>query len=66
MDYRRAIQELIDERKKLDVAIATIESLVSDRSQIHTSRRGRKSMSEEERRIVSERMSRYWAQRRQA
>ena len=65
MDYRRAIQELIEEKKKLDAAIATLESLLSDRSEKQTSRRGRKSMSEDERKIVSERMRRYWAKRRE-
>jgi hypothetical protein len=65
MDYRRAIHELREEKKKLDAAIATIETLLSDTSsEKHTSRRGRKSMSEEERKTVSERMRRYWAKRR--
>jgi hypothetical protein len=64
MDYRRAIHELREEKKKLDAAIATIESLLSDTSEKRTSRRGRKSMSEEERKTVSERMRLYWAKRR--
>ena len=64
MDYRKTIYELTEEKKKLDAAIATLESLLSDRSDREASRRGRKSMSEEERKTVSERMSRYWASKR--
>jgi hypothetical protein len=66
MDYQRAIHELIEEKKKLEAAIATLESLLSGHSEEQISRRGRKSMPEEERKAVSERMSRYWASKRRS
>lgn len=63
MDFWKALDELIVERKRLDRAIAVLESIGSEKPE-PTSRRGRKSMGEEERKIVGERMKRYWASRR--
>jgi hypothetical protein len=64
VDFYRAVQALHAELKKVDQAIATLEGLVSGAGVPSVSRRGRKSMSAEERKIVSERMKKYWARRR--
>lgn len=66
MDLRKTIAELYEERNRLDRAIASLEQL-GDESipmSISVSRRGRKSMSPNERREVSERMRKYWAGRK--
>ena len=67
MDIYRIIDELRDEWKRLDSAIKTLERLVDGTSTPEPSKgkRGRKHMSEEERRAVSSRMKRYWEQRRE-
>ena len=65
MDVNKALRELYKEKKRLDRAIARIESrLVSASQTPKPSTRGRKSMGPEERLQVSERMSAYWAARR--
>ncbi len=68
MDIYRAIRELHQEKEKLDHVIASLEELQRTASPLKelavVKRRGRKSMSMEERRIVSERMKKYWAKRR--
>lgn len=75
MDLDKAIRELYAEKQRLEDAIATLEALL--RSKSHRTglkpdplkpakRRGRKSMPPDERRAVSERMKKYWAQRRVA
>ncbi len=75
MDLDKAIRELYAEKQRLEDAIATLEALL--RSKSHRAalkldalkpakRRGRKSMPPDERRAVSERMKKYWAQRRVA
>lgn len=69
MDYIQIIQELRDQRARLDSAIAQLETLAGsgDGNGIALrSRRGRKSMGEAERREVSTRMKKYWASRRKA
>ncbi len=63
MDYWKALRELYAEKAKLDKAIGTLESLMAGTAE-PISRRGRKSMSEDERKEVSERMQKYWASRR--
>ncbi|MGB9612107.1 MAG: hypothetical protein ACPL7M_14145 [Bryobacteraceae bacterium] len=69
MDLYEAIRALHEEKKKIDRLIAVLEELErtadKDRPAPRKKRRGRKSMSPEERRQVSERMKRYWAQRKQ-
>ena len=57
------IRELYAQREKLDRTIAALEALGSGEP---PKRRGRKSMSPEERQRVAERMKRYWAKRRRA
>lgn len=68
MDIWKALQELHAERQRLDKVIATLEALKSDSSGASIpkprSTRGRKSMPAHERRLVSERMKRYWEARR--
>jgi len=69
MDLYKAIQELYAEKEKLERVIASLEELQNSAGELPVvpasgRRRGRKSMSSEEREIVSERMKRYWASRR--
>lgn len=69
MDIYQALRALHEEKKRLDHLIAVLEELQNAGNHIQSpalnKRRGRKSMSLEERRQVSERMKRYWAQRRE-
>jgi len=69
MDLYKALQDLYAEKEKLERAIASLEEL----QRLGTAlpypfkagkRRGRKSMSAEERLEVSKRMQKYWAGRR--
>jgi hypothetical protein len=70
MDLYKAIQELYAEKEKLERVIASLEELQLSAGggipQVPKpgKRRGRKSMSPEERLEVSERMKKYWAGRR--
>jgi hypothetical protein len=64
MDFWEALAELHKERERLTVVIRNLEALVQGKDVGPMSRRGRKSMSPEERSEVSERMRRYWAGRR--
>ena len=68
MDLHKALQELYAERERLERAITSLEELqragmLPDLS-ASGKRRGRKSMDPEERQIVSERMKKYWDNRR--
>jgi hypothetical protein len=68
MDIRKIIQDLYAEKEKLDRAIASPQNLqpavgLPALAESRT-RRGRKSMSEEERKKVSLRMKTYWSARR--
>lgn len=68
MDLYRALQDLYAEKEKLERAIASLEELqkMGGAPDIPSTakRRGRKSMSPEERAEVSRRMRRYWAAQR--
>ncbi len=64
MDVDKALRELHEEKRRLDVIIATLESRLGNPSRVHGRRRGRKSMTPEERLEVSRRMSKYWEARR--
>ncbi len=75
MDLQKTIKELYAEKRRLEEAIASMEELLAsktgatslDLEDLRISRRrGRKSMPPDERRRVSERMRKYWAQRRGA
>ena len=67
MDLNSVIRELCAEKSRIDRTIATLEKLLAGHNGVVTADdrdpRGRKSMSPEERREVSQRMKRYWAQR---
>jgi len=63
MDIYKAIHDLIQERKRLDALIASLEARSRTIGRTK-SRRGRKSMSPEEREQVSRRMAAYWSARR--
>lgn len=73
VDLRSAIRELYEEKKRLEEAIASLEELLRSKggSELRApadlgvrKQRGRKTMPPEERRVVSERMKKYWARRR--
>ena len=65
MDVNKALRELYREKRSLDFAIAALEARLRIRPVPPAqSRRGRKSMSPEEREQVSQRMSKYWEARR--
>jgi hypothetical protein len=71
MDLYKALQDLYAEKERLERAIESLEALrraehVSPAGRDKDQRRGRKSMSLEEREEVSQRMKRYWAARRSA
>jgi hypothetical protein len=64
MDLNRAIRDLHEELDRLNQVIAAMEQFMSTGTLPMPHRRGRKSMDEEERQQVSERMKKYWADRR--
>ena len=66
MDLSKTIAELYEEKTRLDKVIASLEQLGIDSFPVAlpASRRGRKFMSPEERREVSDRMRKYWAERK--
>ena len=68
MDLRKTINDLYEEKARLDKVIASLEQLAEESSVMPVTihRRGRKFMSPQERRKVSERMRRYWAGRKAA
>jgi hypothetical protein len=65
MDLNKAIRDLRAELDKLNEVIASLEHLQITGTLPEPRRRGRKSMPEEERVLVSQRMKKYWASRRQ-
>jgi hypothetical protein len=70
MEIDKIIDELHAERDHLDQVIRSLESMREDPGlepgkTDAPSRRGRKSMSQKERRAVSKRMRQYWEKRRQ-
>lgn len=64
MDLNKAIRDLYEELDKLKQVIASLEEFQRTGTLPTPRRRGRKSMNEQERRIVSERMKNYWAAQR--
>src|SRR5271157_2487194 len=66
MDIQKALSELYEEKKRLDWTISTLEARLKISPLQSRGRRGRKSMGDDERLKVSERMSAYWAGRRAA
>jgi hypothetical protein len=65
MDYLGALEELYQERQRLDKVIRNLEALLHGKQPPPLSTRGRKNMADSERKLVSERMRNYWASRRQ-
>ena len=68
MDLSKTIADLYEEKARLDKVIASLEQfgVESFPVPLSTPRRGRKFMSPEERREVSDRMRKYWAERKAA
>ena len=64
MDLHRVIRNLHEELKKLNEVIAALEEFERTGTLPAPKRRGRKSMGQDERQQVSERMKLYWQQRR--
>ena len=65
MDVLKALRELYAEKTRIDQLISICEIKIKEQDKRLTrSKRGRKSMSADERKIVSERMRTYWAKRR--
>jgi hypothetical protein len=64
MDLNKAIRDLHEELYKLNQVISSLEQFQSTGTLPMPPRRGRKSMDQQERKIVSERMKGYWAGRR--
>lgn len=72
MDLRKVIQELKEEKARLDAMIANLEAVIAARKptgerrviERALKRRGRRVVSAEERAKISRRMKDYWAARR--
>ena len=65
MDLYKIIGDLVDERNRIARIIESLEEAAGTReAPAAKKRRGRKSMDPKARREVSERMRRYWAQRK--
>ena len=71
MDIIKAIEELRNQKARIEEVIARLEALTLKRGGQEVSipvkgRRGRKYMDPKEREVVSQRMKDYWAKRRKA
>jgi hypothetical protein len=64
MDVIKTLRELYEEKRRLDAVIASLEANLEAQAAKPARRRGRKSMSPQERSKVSRRMRRYWENRR--
>ena len=68
MNINKTIRELVEEKKRLDRVIGTLEEMQRtgpvEITALSQKKRGRKSMDGQARRQVSERMKRYWEARR--
>jgi hypothetical protein len=64
MDLNKAIRDLHAELDKLNEVISAMEEFERTGTLPSPRRRGRKSMDEKERKLVSERMKKYWDSRR--
>jgi hypothetical protein len=69
MDLPKIIQNLLEDKAKLELAIASLEDLQRNAVQVpelpKRKRKARKPMPPEERQEVAARMKRYWARYRQ-
>lgn len=69
MELDQLIAKLKEERVKLDQTLATLERLeqaIADAKPFLKQKRGRKFMDEAGRKEVSERMKKYWSNRRRS
>jgi len=71
LDLHKVIRSLLEEKRQLESVIASLESLEKsgaigaiEGTAQGTQRRGRRDMPLDERRLVSERMKRYWLKRK--
>jgi hypothetical protein len=64
MDILKTLRELYEEKRRLDAIIASLEANKNGPAAKSAGRRGRKSMSPQERLKVSRRMTKYWENRR--
>lgn len=64
MDFQKLLHECYRQKEILERAIRLLEELAAPDAPHSAGRRGRKYMSPEERRQVSERMKKYWASQR--
>ena len=68
MNINQVIRDLYEEKKRLDQVIASLEEVqrtaAAKQDQSPRKKRGRKSMDDNARQEVSERMKKYWATRR--
>jgi hypothetical protein len=68
MDLAKIIQDLLEDKAKLELVIVALEDLQRNAVQVpelpKPKRKGRKPMPPEERQEVSDRMRRYWAKYR--
>jgi hypothetical protein len=67
MDYGEILKALREERERLQRAITTLEDMLPNATPtapLHH-KRGRKSMSTEERQVVAARMRAYWKKRKE-
>jgi hypothetical protein len=67
MDLDKAIRDLREDLEKLNRVIAAVEEFEFERTGTLPAphRRGRRAMGEPERRLVSQRMKKYWAGQRE-
>ena len=68
MDLYKAIRDLYEQKKRLDLVIASLEELerreAAVRAAASQKRRGRPKMDDAARQEVSRRMKKYWAKQR--
>jgi hypothetical protein len=68
VNINKTIRELVEEKKRLDRVIGTLEEMQRmgpvEVATLAQKKRGRKSMDGQARQQVSERMKRYWQSRR--
>ena len=63
MDFEKALRELYAERQRLTRMIELCEAKIDEQQRLFGLRR-RRNLSDEQRRAASERMKRYWENRR--
>jgi len=64
MDVNKTLRELYAEKRRIDAMIASLENRLAKQHGKSVGRRGRTSMTADERQMVSQRMKLYWESRR--